>query len=102
MPVQEGTKVQLGNLVVPDAGVWAFTAKPGADQPGDRDRRVAYYVFRLDSLKPAGVPPLDEIRQAVAAQARAEKKLEPARKVAEDYQKRLEAGGSLSPRWPIR
>src|ERR671910_3011626 len=23
-PVQQGSKVQLGNLVVPDAGVWAF------------------------------------------------------------------------------
>ena len=33
MPVQEGTRVQLGTLVVPDAGVWAFTAKPGQTGP---------------------------------------------------------------------
>ncbi len=57
-PVQEGTRVQLGNLVVPDAGVWAFPAtKPGATSPVV-ETSVAYYVFRLDSLQPAGVPPL--------------------------------------------
>jgi peptidyl-prolyl cis-trans isomerase D len=93
MPVQEGTRVQLGTLVVPDAGVWAFTAKPGQTGPVV-ETELAYYVFRLDSLKPAGVPPLSEIKQSVAGQARTEKKLAQARKVAEDYEKRLAAGGS--------
>ncbi len=54
-PVQENTKVQLGQLVVPDAGVWAFTAKPGATSPVI-ESTIAFYIFRLDSLKPAGVP----------------------------------------------
>ena len=94
-PVQEGTKVQLGNLVVPDAGVWAFTAKPGQTGPVV-ETEIASYVFRLDSLKPAGVPPLNEIRQVVAAQARADKKLEHGRKIAREYQKRIEAGGTLA------
>ncbi|MBA3496836.1 MAG: peptidyl-prolyl cis-trans isomerase [Gemmatimonadales bacterium] len=94
-PVQEGTKVQLGNLVVPDAGVWAFTAKPGQTGPVV-ETSIAYYVFRLDSLKPAGVPPLNEIRQVVAAQARAGKKLEQGRNVAKEYQRRIEAGGTLA------
>ncbi|HUR95431.1 MAG TPA: SurA N-terminal domain-containing protein [Gemmatimonadales bacterium] len=93
-PVQEGTKVQLGNLVVPDAGLWAFTAKPGHTGPVV-ETEVAFYIFRLDSLKAEGIPPLNEIRQTVAAQARAEKKSEQGRKVAQDYQKRLAAGGSL-------
>jgi len=93
-PVQEGTKVQLGNLVVPDAGVWASTAKPGATSPVI-ETSLAFYVFRLDSAQAAGVPPLGQIRQVVAAQARAEKKVEEGRKVARDYQKRLEAGGDL-------
>jgi peptidyl-prolyl cis-trans isomerase D len=95
MPVQEGTRVQLGNLVVPDAGVWAFTAKPGQTGPVV-ETELAYYVFRLDSLKPAGVPALSEIKQAVAGQARTDKKQAQARKVAEDYEKRLAAGGSLA------
>jgi peptidyl-prolyl cis-trans isomerase D len=94
-PVQEGTKVQLGNLVVPDAGVWAFTAKPGQTGPVV-ETGIAYYIFRLDSLKAAGVPGLDEIRQLVASQARAAKKLEQGRKVAQEYLKRVEAGGTLA------
>jgi peptidyl-prolyl cis-trans isomerase D len=94
-PVQEGTKVQLGHLVVPDAGVWAFTAKPGQTGPVV-ETEIAYYIFRLDSLKAAGVPGLDEIRQTVASQARAAKKLEQGRKVAQEYQKRIDAGGTLA------
>jgi peptidyl-prolyl cis-trans isomerase D len=94
-PVQDGTKVQLGNLVVPDAGVWAFTAKPGQTGPVV-ETELAYYVFRLDSLKAAGVPALAEIRRAVASQARAAKKLEQGRKVAQEYLKRIEAGGTLA------
>src|SRR5947209_4377949 len=64
-PVQEGSKLQLGNLVVPDAGVWAFTAKPGHTSEVI-ETPVAFYVFRLDSLQAAGVPPLGQVRQSVA------------------------------------
>jgi peptidyl-prolyl cis-trans isomerase D len=93
-PVQEGTKVQLGTLVVPDAGVWASTAKPGATSP-IIEASVAFYVFRLDSAQAAGVPALGQIRQSVAAQARMDKKVEVARKMARDYEKHLEAGGAM-------
>ncbi len=73
-PVQEGTRVQLGNFVVPDAGVWAFQGtKPGATSPVI-EASVAYYVFRLDSVQAAGVPPLAQIRPSVRARARLEKK----------------------------
>jgi peptidyl-prolyl cis-trans isomerase D len=94
-PVQEGTKVQLGTLVVPDAGVWASTAKPGATSPVI-ESSIAFYVFRLDSAQAAGVPPLGQVRQAVAVQVRAEKKAEEGRKAAREYQKRLEAGGDMA------
>ena len=93
-PVQEGTKVQLGTFVVPDAGVWAFTAKPGHTSQVI-ETPIAFYVFRLDSLQPAGVPPLGQVRQAAAYQARAEKKVALGRKIAQEYQKRIDAGGSL-------
>jgi peptidyl-prolyl cis-trans isomerase D len=92
--VQEGTKVQVGNLVVPDAGVWASTAKKGQTSPVI-ETSIAYYLFRVDSLQPAGVPPLGQIRDAVAYQARAEKKLERGREIARDFYKRVQAGGSL-------
>ncbi|HKT60555.1 MAG TPA: peptidylprolyl isomerase [Gemmatimonadales bacterium] len=93
-PVQEGTKVQVGNLVVPDAGVWASTAKKGQTSPVI-ETSVAYYVFRVDSLQPAGVPPLGQIRDVVAYQARADKKLERGREIAREFYKRVQAGGSL-------
>jgi peptidyl-prolyl cis-trans isomerase D len=94
-PVQEGTKVQVGNLVVSDAGVWAFEAKPGATSQVI-EATIAYYVFRLDSLQPAGVPPLGQVRPAVAYQVRSEKKRERAREIGRTYEKRVTAGGSLA------
>ncbi|MGH7513163.1 MAG: SurA N-terminal domain-containing protein [Gemmatimonadales bacterium] len=93
-PVQEGTKVQVGNLVVPDAGVWASTAKQGQTS-SVIETSLAYYVFRADSLQPAGVPPIGRIRDVVAHQARAEKKQERGREIARAFLKRVQAGGSL-------
>ena len=94
-PVQEGTKVQVGNLVVPDAGVWAFEAKPGATSQVI-EAPIAYYIFRLDSLQPAGVPPLGQVRPAVAYQVRDEQKRARAREIAKSYEARVTAGGSLA------
>lgn len=93
-PVQEGTKVQLGQIVVPDAAVWAFTAKPGSTSPVI-ETPFAYYLFRLDSLHPAGVPTLAEIRPAVEHSAREARKWDAARKIAKDYLKRLEEGSTM-------
>ena len=93
--VQEGTKVQLGNFVVPDAAVWAFDgAKPGATSPVI-ETPFAYYLFRLDSLHRAGVPTLAEIRPAVEHTAREKKKWDVARQLAKDYLKRVEEGSTL-------
>jgi peptidyl-prolyl cis-trans isomerase D len=94
-PVQEGTRVQLGQFVVPDAGVWAFQAKPGGTSPVI-ETPFAYYVFRLDSLHDAGIPTLKEIRSAVEHSARERKKWDAARKIAKDYMKRLEEGSSMA------
>jgi peptidyl-prolyl cis-trans isomerase D len=93
-PVQEGTKVQVGTLVVPDASVWAFQAKPGATSQVI-DTPIAFYVFRLDSLEAAGVPPLAKVRQAAAYQVRMEKKHTRARELAQQLDKRVGTSGSL-------
>ncbi len=93
-PVQEGTRVQLGTYVIPDAGVWAFQAKPGETSPlitGD----AAYYVFRLDSIQSAGTPPLAEIRPAVEIAAREARKDEQAHTIAADLMARIKAGATL-------
>jgi peptidyl-prolyl cis-trans isomerase D len=94
-PVQQGTKLQLGQLVVPDAGVWAFQSKPGATSPVI-ETSFAYYIFRLDSLHDAGVPPLAEIRSAVVSAARDQKKWAAARQLAKDFLKRVEGGSSVA------
>ncbi len=94
-PVQQGTKVELGQLVVPDAGVWAFQAKPGATSPVI-ETSFAYYIFRLDSLHDAGVPALAEIRPTVMSATRDQKKWAAARQLAKDYLKRVEGGSSLA------
>jgi peptidyl-prolyl cis-trans isomerase D len=57
---------------------------------------VAYYVFRLDSLQPAGVPPLAQIRASVEHALRIEKKNQLAKPRAEEYLKRVESGESAA------
>ncbi len=94
-PVQKGTKVQLGQLAVPDAGIWAFQSKPGSTSPVI-ETSIAYYVFRLDSLRAEGVPPLAEIRRGVEFALRSEKKKAQGQKLAEQYLTRLAAGSSMA------
>jgi peptidyl-prolyl cis-trans isomerase D len=94
-PVQQGSQVQLGPLVVPDAGVWAFQAKPGATSPVI-ETSYAFYVFRLDSLQGAGVPPLSQVRVGVTHEVREQKKWEQARSLAKEFMKRLEGGAGMA------
>jgi peptidyl-prolyl cis-trans isomerase D len=94
--VQEGTRVQVGNLVVPDAGAWAFGgAEEGSTSPVI-ETSLAFYVFRLDSIQPEGVPPLAQIRQSVEHVLRMDKKKALAKPKAEEYLKRLEKGESMA------
>ena len=69
----EGDRMLLGRYVIPDVSIWAFERKPGETSPVI-EGEVAYYVFRLDSLNPAGVPRLAEVREQVRTGARIEKK----------------------------
>jgi peptidyl-prolyl cis-trans isomerase D len=93
-PLQKGSRVQLGVRVVPDAGVWAFQAKPG-ETSRIIEVSYAYFLFRLDSLQPEGVPPLDKITAAVTAAVRDEKKRELARGIGADLLRRIGEGSSL-------
>jgi peptidyl-prolyl cis-trans isomerase D len=94
-PVPEGTKVQAGNLVVPDAGVWAFETDPGT-LSSVIETPYAFYVFRLDSLHDAGTPALADIRQAVESAVRDEKKWTRAREIAKEYLAKVEAGTPMA------
>ena len=96
-PLQPGTQVLVGNLVVPDAGVWAFRAQVGEVSPIIEDSRN-FYLFRLDSLQPEGVPPLADstVRAAVTEEVRSLKKWDAARARGQEYLDRLTAGASMA------
>jgi peptidyl-prolyl cis-trans isomerase D len=95
--VQEGTRVQLGTRVVPDAGTWAFRAEVGEVSPVI-ETSDAYFLFRVDSLVPEGTPPLSDpdLRRGIEREVLRLKKWDAARVLAHQYAERLEGGESLS------
>ncbi|HYK82453.1 MAG TPA: peptidyl-prolyl cis-trans isomerase [Gemmatimonadales bacterium] len=80
--LDQGRRLTLAGDQVPDVGVWAFEGRLGETSPVIEGTRGSY-VFRVDSLVPAGVPPLTAIRARVVAAARYEKKKAVARARAE-------------------
>lgn len=90
-PVREGERVQAGAMAVPDAALWAFTARSGETSPVI-ETDDASYVFRLDSLIPGGVVPLPEIRELVWRTVALRKKKEATRQLAERLTGEIAAG----------
>jgi len=93
-PIRDGDRLQLGRYVIPDVGVWAFEARPGETSPVV-EALPAYYVFRLDSLIPAGTRPLSEVREDVTVAVRREKQLVIARQQAGEALSALRTEPSL-------
>ncbi len=94
-PIQEGDRAVVGDLLVGDAGVWAFQAKVGETSP-IIETQEAFFVFRLDSMHKAGVPALNEIRQAVSFTVLEKKKEEKAKEVAATLIREINAGRSMA------
>jgi peptidyl-prolyl cis-trans isomerase D len=93
--LSQGTRLQLGRYSIGDAGVWAFDgAQPGETSPVI-ETDWAYYVFRMDSLTPEGIPPLEQIRSQVELLARADKRRQVIAAVAAAVKKEIDAGTSL-------
>jgi len=90
----EGNRVVLGRHVIPDVGVWAFERRVGETSPVI-EGATAYYVFRLDSLRPEGVPAIEEVRDQVRYQARIAKKTTLWRARAEEIAAALQSAPSL-------
>jgi len=80
--VVEGNPFTLGGHAIPDVSVWAFEAPLGETSPIVEAPR-AYYVFQLDSVTEAGVPPLDQIRARATRLVRLEKQKTLARRHAD-------------------
>jgi peptidyl-prolyl cis-trans isomerase D len=101
----EGDRLTLGRYVIPNVSVWAFEAKVGETSPLF-EGEPAYYVFRLDSLIPAGVPPLAVIRDRVVFAARLEKKKVIAQRRAQEIATALAGASGLAQAgaahgWPV-
>jgi len=80
--IVDGERLQLGRYAIPDVGVWAFQAHVGETSP-IVEAKPAYYVFRLDSLVPEGVPPLGDVREQVLRLVKLEKQKEIAKRRAD-------------------
>jgi parvulin-like peptidyl-prolyl isomerase len=80
--ITEGEPLLLGRYRIPDVSVWAFEGRVGETGP-IVEARPAYYVFRLDSLVPGGVPPLDAVRDEVLQAVRRDRRMSIAHQRAE-------------------
>jgi parvulin-like peptidyl-prolyl isomerase len=94
-PVQKGNRAIIGPYLVGDAGVWAFQAQVGETSPVIETEDF-YYVFRLDSLHKAGVPPLDQIQAAVTGAVIESRKQGLALEKAQQLVARVKGGETLA------
>jgi len=93
-PVTQRQPLLLGRFVVPDVSVWAFEARPGETSPVI-ENRAAYLVFRLDSVRPAGVSELERVEPQARSRVMREKKRAAAEAIARDAERRLRSGQTL-------
>jgi peptidyl-prolyl cis-trans isomerase D len=93
-PLTEGGRVQVGIQSVPEAGLWAFQAKQG-ETSKVIEVPYAYFLFRVDSLHPAGVPPYESVKGQALVAARLAKKDIAAKAIVDEFSKRLGAGNTL-------
>jgi peptidyl-prolyl cis-trans isomerase D len=94
-PLPEGAKMQIGMLTLPDAGGWASQAKVGQIS-SIIETPFAMYLFRVDSIHPAGIPTLAGAKDAVTDAIRNEKKKVEARALGRELIKRLDGGATLA------
>jgi peptidyl-prolyl cis-trans isomerase D len=92
-PLVQGGQLRIGSDLVPDVAVWAFEALEGETSHVIETGR-AFYVFRLDRLAPAGVPPLDEVRTRVTSDAVLDAKWDKTQALADTIHSELQAGES--------
>ncbi len=93
-PLFAGQPVVLNTSRVPDVGVWAFEAKQGESSPVI-ETSSAYYVFRLDTLVPAGIPAPGAAEARLRSAVLEEKKRAAAEAIAHDAERRVAGGQTL-------
>lgn len=90
-PLIKGQPYVLGRFRIPDVGVWAFESSVGETSPVI-ETEGAYYVFRVDSLTPDGVPPFDQVADEVRVAVLRVKKRDAAQQIAQEAERRLATG----------
>ncbi len=93
--ITENQRVIAAEMLVPDAGVWAFMAEEGETSP-IIETEAAYFVFRVDSLREAGLPSLDQVRAEVEAAVAAEKRMAAAAELAGQVRQAVAGGTPLA------
>ena len=93
--VFEGGRMFIDLQPVPDAALWAFEAIPG-EISQVIETPSAFYLFRLDSVRPEGTPPFEEVEQEVRRAALSAVKWERARALATEIATKLRAGQALA------
>ena len=94
-PTQKGNRVIVGPYLLGDPAVWAFQAQVGETSPVI-ETEDALYVFRLDSLHEAGIPPLEQIRDGVTGVVSDRKKRDRAVEMAQELVRQVNAGAPLA------
>ncbi|HEX9727575.1 MAG TPA: SurA N-terminal domain-containing protein [Gemmatimonadales bacterium] len=94
-PLFAGNRLLIGSDFVADAAVWAFGSVTLGQLSPVIETDMAYYVFRLDSLTPAGVPPLEDVRVQVRRTALRAAKLDRTRQLAREISQEVTSGISL-------
>jgi peptidyl-prolyl cis-trans isomerase D len=93
--LMQGDRFTLGTYVVPDVSIWAFETPVNETSPVI-EGEAAYYVFRVDSVIPEGVPPLAQIRGRVRAAVAVEKRKVVARHQADSLAAALKGASDLA------
>jgi peptidyl-prolyl cis-trans isomerase D len=94
-PLYQGNRLQLGRFVIPDVHIWAFETQEGYTSP-IIETDWAYYVFRLDSLRPAAVSPLEDVRDQVRREVLLERQWTAARALATQIEQAITEGLDLA------
>ncbi|GAC1515792.1 MAG: peptidylprolyl isomerase [Gemmatimonadaceae bacterium] len=93
--VVEGQPATLEGRYLPSVSAWAFS-KPKVGETSDLfDAESAYYLARLDSLTPGGVPTLSSVRDEVIRLVSREKKIQHLRTLGEEIARAASGAGSL-------
>lgn len=73
----EGEPLTMAGQYVPSVSAWAFSgARPGETSELFGESDDAYFLARLDSITPGGIPPLEATRDEVRRRLVVEKKLD--------------------------